>query len=68
MASDLFKMFLQATENQTALNALETLLSFDAGLGMLEMHIEIARINGVPEQGEALRNFINEYEKRPYEK
>jgi len=68
MASDLFKMFLQATENQTALNALETLLSFDAGRGMLEMHIEIARINGVPEQGEALRNFINEYEKRPYEK
>jgi hypothetical protein len=68
MANDLFKMFLEATENQTALNALETLLSFDAGHGILEMHIEIARINGVPEQGEALRNFINEYEKRPYEK
>lgn len=66
MANDLYKMFLEATDKQAALDALETLLSFDAGRGMLEMQIEIARINGVPEQGEALRNFINEYEKRPY--
>ena len=60
-------MFLEATDKRTALNALETLLSFDAGRGMLEMQIEISKINGVPEQGEVLRNFISEYEKRPYE-
>ena len=68
VANDLFKMFLEAPEKQTALNAIETLLSFDAGRGMLEMQIEISKINGVPEQGEALKNFINEYEKRPYKK
>ncbi len=66
LADALFKMFAEAAEKQRALDALETLLSFDAGRGMLEMQIEIAKINGVPEQGEALRNFINEYEKRPY--
>lgn len=66
MANTLFKMFLEATEKQTALDAIETLLSFDAGRGMLEMQIEISKINGVPVQGEALRDFINEYEKRPY--
>lgn len=65
-ANDFFKMFLGAGDNQTALSAIETLLSFDAGRGMLEMQVEISKINGVPEQGEALRNFINEYEKRPY--
>jgi len=68
LADRLFTMFAKANEKQTALDAIETLLSFDAGRGMLEMQIEISKINGVPEQGEALRNFINEYEKRPYEK
>lgn len=68
LADALFMMFAEAKERQTALDALETLLSFDAGRGMLEMQIEISRINGVPEQGEALRSFINEYEKRPYAK
>jgi len=68
MAHALYKMFMEAAEKQTALNAMETLLSFDAGRGMLEMQIEISRINGVPEMGEALRNFIIEYERRPYER
>lgn len=68
MADALFTMFIEASEKQAALDALETLLSFDAGRGMLEMQIEISKINGVPEQGEALLNFINEYEKRPYKK
>ncbi len=66
MAMSLYRMFLEAEEKRRALDALETLLSFDAGRGMLEMQMEIARINGVPEQGEALRRFIEEYEKRPY--
>ena len=59
---------MEAPEKQTALDAMETLLSFDAGRGILELQIEIAKINGVPEMGEALRNFVEEYEKRPYEK
>lgn len=67
LAETLFTMFVEAKDKQTALDAIETLLSFDAGRGMLEMQIEISKINGVPEQGEALRNFICEYEKRPYE-
>lgn len=66
VAKDLYKMFREATDKQTALDALETLLSFDAGRGILEMQIEIAKINGIPEHGEMLRNFICEYEKRPY--
>ncbi len=66
LAQTLYNMFLESQEKQQALDALETLLNFDAGRGMLEMQIEIANINGVPEQGEALRNFIAEYEKRPY--
>lgn len=66
LARALYGMFLDAQERQRTLDALETLLSFDAGRGMLEMQIEIAYINGVPEQGEALRDFIAEYEKRPY--
>ena len=68
MAHALYKMFMEAPEKQTALDAMETLLSFDAGRGILELQIEIAKINGVPEMGEALRNFVEEYEKRPYEK
>jgi hypothetical protein len=66
MAHILYNTFIDTTEKQTALNALETLLSFDAGRGMLEMQIEISKINGVPEMGETFRNFIDEYEKRPY--
>lgn len=66
LADTLFTMFVEAKERLTALDAIETLLSFDAGRGMLEMQIEISKINGVPEQGEALRSFIDEYEKRPY--
>jgi len=66
LANAVYTMFLEATDKQKALDALETLLSFDAGRGMLAMQIEISRINGVPEQGEALQNFISEYEKRPY--
>lgn len=68
MAHALYKMFMDAAEKQTALDAMETLLSFDAGRGMLEMQIEISRINGVPEMGDALRNFIEEYKQRPYER
>lgn len=66
LADSLFKMFVEAQNKQTALDAIETLLSFDAGRGMLEMQIEISRINGVPEQGAALNCFIDEYKKRPY--
>ncbi len=68
IAQGLYKMFMEAPEKQTALDAIETLLSFDAGRGMLEMQIEISKINGVPEMGEALRHFVQEYEKRPYVK
>jgi hypothetical protein len=66
LAQNLFNIFVSDRDRQRALDALETLLGFDAGRGMLEMQIEISRINGVPEQGEALRVFIAEYEKRPY--
>lgn len=66
LATALYAMFLESREKQKVLDALETLLSFDAGRGMLAMQVEIARINGVPDQGEALRRFIVEYETRPY--
>jgi hypothetical protein len=64
MAYNLYNMFA-TVEGKTALDALETLLSFDAGRGILEMHIEILQKNGVPGQGDTLRNFIREYETRP---
>ena len=66
LARTLYSMFLNSEEKQKALDALETLLSFDAGRGWLEMQIEISNINGVPEQGEELQKFIEGYEKRPY--
>ncbi|MEI6212824.1 MAG: hypothetical protein WCP10_01865 [Desulfuromonadales bacterium] len=66
VAESYFKMFAEVSDKKAALDALETLLSFEAGRGLLEMQIEIARINGVLEQGKMLHNLIKEYEKRPY--
>jgi hypothetical protein len=64
MAMGFYNMFVEAKDQQRMLDALETLLSFDAGRGWLQMQIEIAGINGVPEHGEALRRFIEDYKKR----
>jgi hypothetical protein len=64
MAKVFYSMFVEAKEQQKMLDALETLLSFDAGRGWLQMQIEIAGINGVPEHGEALRRFIEDYKNR----
>jgi hypothetical protein len=62
--SNIYKTLLSSNDRQKAFTALETLLSFDAGRGWLQMQIEIAGINGVPEHGEALRKFIEDYKKR----
>ena len=64
MAQGFYSMFVEAKDQQRMLDALETLLSFDAGRGWLQMQIEIARINGVPEHGEAVQRFIEDYKKR----
>ncbi|HEY4744703.1 MAG TPA: hypothetical protein VIH45_08615, partial [Desulfuromonadaceae bacterium] len=64
MAQGFYSMFVEAKEQQRMLDALETLLSFDAGRGWLQMQIEIAGINGVPEHGEALRRCIEDYKNR----
>lgn len=68
LAQALYNIFLGFNGKQRPIDALETLLSLDAGRGILEMHMEIFKINGVPEQSEALRSFIDDYEKRPYKK
>jgi len=64
LAQGFYSMFVEAKDQRRMLDALETLLSFDAGRGWLQMQIEIAGINGVPENGEALRRFIEDYKKR----
>jgi hypothetical protein len=64
MAQGFYSMFVEAKDQRRMLDALETLLSFDAGRGWLQMQIEIAGINGVPEHGEALRRFVEDYKKR----
>jgi len=64
MAKDFYGMFVGAKDQRRMFDALETLLSFDAGRGWLQMQIEIAGINGVPEYGESLRRFIEDYKKR----
>ena len=64
MAQGFYTMFVEAKDRQRMLDALETLLSFDAGRGWLQMQIEIARINGVPEHGEMLQAFIEDYKQR----
>ncbi|MDA8428602.1 MAG: hypothetical protein M0T70_05040 [Geobacteraceae bacterium] len=64
MAQEFYTMFVEAKDRQRMLDALETLLSFDAGRGWLQMQIEIAGINGVPEHGEALQAFIENYRQR----
>jgi hypothetical protein len=66
MADVLYNMFMTEKDKKKALDAFETLISLEAGRGLLMMEIEIAEINGVPELAADLRRFIADYEKRPY--
>lgn len=66
MADVLYNMFMTEQDKQKALDAFETLIGFEVGRGLLQMEIEIAEINGVPELADDLRQFISDYENRPY--
>lgn len=59
---ELYNIFVMDPDKGQAMRAFETLANSDVGRGKLLLQVEIAEIDGMPEQAALLRNFIHQYE------
>jgi len=58
----IYGVFVMDQDKRRAWDAFATLMGHDAGRGLLGLKMEIARIDGMPDQAAALQGFIRQYD------